>query len=138
MKKLLFTARNFRVLMFSVCLAALFWPFTTYPPIFGVSVTGWQYIFGVDGSAGNPILIFFLLIPLAGILLNFLLRSKGRRLVASVLLAIAGIMFLFFLYFALNEYKIRLSSFSSGWCITFLMYVLVLGNCIFTWREYKN
>lgn len=139
MKKLLFTARNFRVLMFLICLPMLFLPYTSYPLIDGISTTGWQYIFGVNGSGSNPILIFLILIPIAGIVLNFLLRSQNMQLVASLLLAAAGAAVLFFLFLVLSQTaELTLSNFTSGWCISLLMYALVLGNCIFTWNGYRT
>lgn len=138
MKKLLFTARNFRVLMFLICLPMLFFPFTG--TIYNdYDVTGWQYIFGVNGSGSNPILILLILIPIAGIVLNFLLRSQNMQLVASLLLAAAGAAVLFFLFLVLSQTaELTLSNFTSGWCISLLMYALVLGNCIFTWNGYRT
>ncbi len=139
MKKLLFTARNFRVLMFLICLPMLFFSYTIYPLMGGIATTGWQYIFGVNGSGGNPILILLILIPIAGIVLNFLLRSQNMQLVASLLLAAAGAAVLFFLFLVLSQTAgFALSNFTSGWCISLLMYALVLGNCIFNWHEYRT
>lgn len=139
MKKLLFTARNFRVLMFLICLPMLFLPYTSYPLIDGISTTGWQYIFGVNGSGSNPILIFLILIPIAGIVLNFLLRSQNMQLVASILIAAAGAVLLFIFYLILSQTTgFTLSNFTSGWYISLLLYGLVLGNCIFTWNGYRT